>query len=152
MSTARELERLAGERPDADALYERLLALLARDGLRFDGACWHVCDPLTGLFARTGAVGDLPGDYRTAVELELFAGDVAKMDEVAGRAVPVATLVAETGGRPQTSARWREMIRPDGQSPGGSPWSRNPRRAPASSTCACARRASASASARSPWP
>ena len=111
----RELERLVGERPDAEELYTALVELLRSDGLRFDGACWHVNDPLTGLFARTGVIGELPGDYRIAIELELWRDDVAKLDELAQRPVPVASLVDETGGHPESSPRWQEMIRPDGQ-------------------------------------
>ena len=115
MRGIRELERLVGERPDAEELYTALVELLRSDGFRFDGACWHVDDPLTGLFARTGVIGELPGDYRIAIELELWRDDVAKLDELAQRPVPVASLVDETGGRPESSPRWREMIRPDGQ-------------------------------------
>ena len=115
MRGIRELERLVGERPDAEELYTGLVELLRSDGLRFDGACWHVNDPLTGLFARNGVIGELPGDYRIAIELELWRDDVAKLDELAQRPVPVASLVHETGGRPESSPRWREMIRPDGQ-------------------------------------
>lgn len=112
---ARELERLTGERLDAARLFEALLALLERDGLRYDGACWHVTDPLTGLFSRTGGTGELPGDYRSALRFELFEEDVApKMDEVARRRVPVVSLVDDTGGRPERSLRWRELIAPDG--------------------------------------
>jgi DNA-binding CsgD family transcriptional regulator len=57
----------------------------------------------------------LPGDFQTAIELELWRDDVAKLAEVARRRVPVASLIEETNGRPESSARWREMIRPDGQ-------------------------------------
>jgi DNA-binding CsgD family transcriptional regulator len=109
----REVERLAAERLDVDVFYESLLALLERDGLRFDGACWHVSDPVTGLMARTGVVGDLPGDFHTALHVELFEDDVAKLDEVARRKVPVTSLVHETGGHPETSLRFRELFRPD---------------------------------------
>ena len=110
----RELERLAAERHDADVFYESLLALLERDGFRYDGACWHVTDPITGLLARSGVVGDLPGDFHTAIHFELFEDDVSKLDEVARRKVPVTSLVHETGGKPEASLRYRELIRPDG--------------------------------------
>jgi DNA-binding CsgD family transcriptional regulator len=110
----RPLAHLVVERLDAEPLYETLLGLLRDDGLHFEGACWHVSDPLTGLFARTGVVGELPGDYQTAIELELWRDDVAKLADVAGRRVPVASLIEETNGRPESSARWREMIRPGG--------------------------------------
>jgi DNA-binding CsgD family transcriptional regulator len=111
----RSVEHLVGERLDAEPLYARLLEFFRDDGLHFDGACWHVSDPLTGLFARTGVAGELPGDYQIAIELELWRDDVAKLADVARRRIPVASLVEETGGRPESSPRWREMIRPDGQ-------------------------------------
>lgn len=114
VATIGELQRALAERPDAERLFELLLELLGHQGLRYDGACWHVDDPLTGLFTSIGVVGELPGDYRTAIELELFTDDVAKIHEVAARPVPVASLVAETEGRPESSPRWREMISPSG--------------------------------------
>jgi DNA-binding CsgD family transcriptional regulator len=110
----RPLEQLVGERLDAEPLYQTLLGLLRDDGLHFEGACWHVSDPLTGLFVRTGVVGDVPGNFQTAIELELWRDDVAKLADVARRRVPVVSLIEETNGRPESSARWREMIRPDG--------------------------------------
>jgi DNA-binding CsgD family transcriptional regulator len=91
-----------------------LLDILRDDGARFDGACWHVSDPLTGLFTRTGVIGEVPGDYQSAIELELWRDDVAKLVDVAHRRVPVASLIEETNGQPESSARWREMIRSDG--------------------------------------
>lgn len=115
MTLIRPLEQLVVERLDAEPLYQTLLGLLRDDGLHFEGACWHVSDPLTGLFARNGVVGKVPGDYQTAIELELWRDDVAKLADVARRRVPVASLIDETNGRPESSARWREMIRPDGQ-------------------------------------
>jgi DNA-binding CsgD family transcriptional regulator len=112
--TTRELERLAAERRPPDVLYESLLALLERDGLHHDGACWHVTDPVTGFFTRTGVVGEVPGDFQSALHFELFEEDVAKLDELGRRKVPVASLVHETEGEPERSLRYREMIRPDG--------------------------------------
>jgi DNA-binding CsgD family transcriptional regulator len=112
--TLRELERLAAERQPPDVLYESLLALLEREGLHYDGACWHLTDPVTGMLTRMGVIGELPGDFHTALHFELFEEDVAKLDEVGSRKVPVASLVHETGGKPERSARYREIIRPDG--------------------------------------
>ena len=112
--TRREVERLVGRRPAVSELFSQLLALLELDGLRFDGACWHVTDPATGLFVRTGSAGELPGDFRTAIHFELFEEDVAKLAELARRRTPVTSLVAETRGRPEASPRFREMIGPDG--------------------------------------
>jgi len=110
----RELEVLATARHEADVLYARLLELLERHGVHHHGACWHVTDPATGLFALTGAIGELPGDFHSAIQLELFTDDVAKLADLGRRRTPVASLVHETGGRPERSARYREIMRPDG--------------------------------------
>lgn len=107
-------ERLPPPGADPDAFYGELVALLARGGLAFEGACWHLTDPLTGLFTWTGHSGALPGDFQRALENELGERDVAKYAELAGRRTPVARLVAETDGEPRRSARFRRMLAPEG--------------------------------------
>lgn len=93
---------------DPDAFYGGLVDLLDRHGLRFEGACWHLTDPATGLFTWTGFSGDLPGDFVTALENEYLEDDVAKYAELATRrGRRVASLVDETGGEPGRSARYR---------------------------------------------
>lgn len=106
--------RLPDPSADPDAFYGALVALLERDGLAVTGACWHLTDPLTGLFSWTGHRGELPGDFQRALENELGERDVAKYAELAGRRAPVARLVAETGGEPRRSPRYRRMLAPDG--------------------------------------
>ncbi|HEY6886571.1 MAG TPA: hypothetical protein VI300_02290, partial [Solirubrobacter sp.] len=112
----RAAERIARatETPaSADALYERVLAELARV-LDFDGACWHVSDPLSAVPVRGGGVGHPPGDFERSVEFEFLTADVLRFDELARRGRPVGTIAQETRGRPRESPRYREMIEPEG--------------------------------------
>lgn len=112
---AREVERLLpapGGHPDA--FYQALLGVLGSAGLPFVGACWHLTDPVTGLFTWTGASGELPGDFVSALENEFLEDDLGKYAEIATRRQPVWALVRETGGRPERSARYRHQLAPDG--------------------------------------
>jgi DNA-binding CsgD family transcriptional regulator len=111
----RGVERLpVPDAADPEPFYAALLDLVASSGVRFVGACWHLTDPATGLFTWVGAAGDLPGDFAAAVENELVADDVAKFADLWRRRVPVTTLVEETGGVPERSARYRGQYAPDG--------------------------------------
>jgi DNA-binding CsgD family transcriptional regulator len=109
-----EVERLRPRPADPDAFYAELADLLDRHGLPFIGACWHLTDPATGLFTWTGYTGELPGDFVSALENEYLEDDVAKYSELATRRAPVATLLAETGGQPRRSARYRRHMAPSG--------------------------------------
>jgi DNA-binding CsgD family transcriptional regulator len=110
----REAARLASESLPPPRLFEALLESLGRHGLRFDGACWHLSDPATGLLTTTGVTGDVPGSFALALELELHTADVGKLDELSARRTPVAALHHETGGRPERSPRYRQLLEPDG--------------------------------------
>jgi DNA-binding CsgD family transcriptional regulator len=111
---ARQVERLPARAGDPDGFFASLVALLDRHGVGFEGACWHLTDPATGLFTWTGFRGELPGDFVSAIENEYLEDDVAKYAELATRRAPVATLLHETGGRPRRSARYRRYMVPDG--------------------------------------
>jgi DNA-binding CsgD family transcriptional regulator len=110
----RDVERLRPEPGDPDAFFVALAGLLERHGLPFVGACWHLTDPVSGLFSWTGAAGELPGDFVSALENEFLEDDVAKYADLARRRRPVASLVQETGGHPAQSARYRRHLAPDG--------------------------------------
>src|ERR671932_303367 len=105
-----DVERLPPSPEDPDAFFAALVAVLADRGLPFVGACWHLTDPVTGLFTWTGATGELPGDFLSALENEFLVDDVAKYAELAGRRAPVAGLVNETDGHPDRSPRYREHL------------------------------------------
>lgn len=113
-AVADRVERLALEPADPDAFFSALLDVLAEAGTTPAGACYHLTDPATGLFTWTGARGELPGDFASAVRNEYEQDDVGKYRELARRSAPVASLLDETDGRPEASARFREQLRPDG--------------------------------------
>ncbi|MEA2467214.1 MAG: hypothetical protein QOJ57_1340 [Thermoleophilaceae bacterium] len=108
------MEQLPVTATDPDAFYGALVELLDRHGLRFEGACWHLTDPATGLLTWTGFSGELPGDFVAALENEYLEDDVAKYAELATRRARVASLVDETGGQPRRSARYRRHFVPEG--------------------------------------
>lgn len=109
----REIERLPSP-VDPDAFFGALLSALGRYGFEFGGACWHLTDPATGLIVWTGTEGELPGSFTAAVENEFLEEDFAKFAEISARRHPVASLVAETGGSPRRSRRFRRDLAPDG--------------------------------------
>jgi DNA-binding CsgD family transcriptional regulator len=104
------LQRLRARSGEPDAFYVDLLALLERQGLSFVGACWHLTDPITGLFTWTGYQGELPGDFVSALVNEFAEEDVAKYSELARRPRKVASLVHETAGSPHRSPRYRGFL------------------------------------------
>jgi DNA-binding CsgD family transcriptional regulator len=89
-----------------------------------DGACWHTLDPYTRLLT-SDAPHELiergvlsPETARVAgeaiVRSEYLVGDGNSFAELAARRVPVGTLEAATGGRPERSARYRDLLAPAG--------------------------------------
>jgi hypothetical protein len=79
-----------------------------------DGACFHVADPASGLPTSSVRRGAPPGDFERSLEYEYRRPDVATFAELARRRVPVAARSRETAGAPQCSARFREMLAPEG--------------------------------------
>ena len=78
------------------------------------GLCWHVTDPQTGVPVISGGAGHPPGDFERSLEFEFARGDVLRFAELAQRRHKVGVLSQETGGTPDNSPRWREMIEPEG--------------------------------------
>ncbi len=108
----REVARLPSA-ADPDAFFAALARTLGAHGLDHTGACWHLTDPDSGVFVWTGSAGELPGSFSAALENEFLEEDFAKYTEL-GRRKPVAGLVAETGGEPRRSTRYRTQLAPEG--------------------------------------
>lgn len=71
-------------------------------------------DPGTGAFSATFAF-DIPDAAAAAFYAnELYGLDVVRFTTLTDAAVPVDSLFAATGGQPERSARWREVISPLG--------------------------------------
>src|SRR5215216_5231672 len=89
-----------------------------------DAACWHTLDPQTRLMTSDAphelvSEGVFTPDTIMAagallVASEYFVEDVNTFAHLASRRVPVATLSQATGGHPERSARYRELLAPSG--------------------------------------
>ena len=100
------------------------LAPRVRNVIDNDASCWHTLDPQTrlmtsdspdelierGIFApeETPAAGEL------IVRSEYVVEDVNTFAELAARRVPVGILDQVTGGDPERSARYRDLLLPAG--------------------------------------
>jgi DNA-binding CsgD family transcriptional regulator len=71
-------------------------------------------DPATGAFSGTFAF-DIPDAAAAAFYANELSGlDVVRFSSLASAPVPVDSLFAATGGQPERSARWRDVISPLG--------------------------------------
>lgn len=86
-----------------------------RRAMPFDHACWHTVDPATMLF--TGVAKDSLNDEVRLPYHEYAIADVNQWADLARRAHPVGILSHDTGGRLESSPRYRELLRPVGVGP-----------------------------------
>ena len=82
----------------------------------FDGACWHTLDPGSGLITQHH-LQDIPDRFPLLADNEYATDDVNKFTDLAVSSRPAATLLAATGGHPETSARHRDLLTPAGLGP-----------------------------------
>ena len=86
----------------------RRAGAILQPAVAYDGACWHTLDPATLLI--TSHVTNLSGEgFAFICANEYLQDDVSKFASLAGRRAPVGILSFETGGRPERSARFREI-------------------------------------------
>lgn len=80
-----------------------------------DGWCGHTLDPATSMptggDAREGYRADL---VRRLLEIEYVEGDVNAFNTLLQQDAPVGTIHIATGGTPETSARYRDVVVPSG--------------------------------------
>ncbi|MCV2491830.1 helix-turn-helix transcriptional regulator [Geodermatophilus sp. YIM 151500] len=94
-----------------DSFAEDALSLLG-GAVRHDVGCLATTDPATGLVTRTFKVG-LPDHLDAEVaRFEYEVDDVNLFRDLVHRPSPVGVLEVDTGGRPERSARWRELLVP----------------------------------------
>ena len=87
-------------------------------------ACWHTIDPQTQLLTSESphelvSRGVFTADTVTAagadiVASEYFVEDLNRFSSLARKRVPVSTLSQATGGRPQRSVRYQQVLAPAG--------------------------------------
>lgn len=112
---AREaVERAAATSTGAAELFGEVVAGL-RKSIPLDGWCGHTLDPATSL--PTG--GDAREGYRLdlvprLMEIEYVEGDVNAFDTLLQQDQPVGTIHVATGGAPDSSARYRDVVVPSG--------------------------------------
>lgn len=90
----------------------RRAAVALHAAIRFDRSCWHTIDPATLMF--TGAIKDrFVADPRFP-RYEYSIDDVNKFAHLARQRRPAGILSQATGGMPQQSARYRDLLEPLG--------------------------------------
>jgi DNA-binding CsgD family transcriptional regulator len=84
-----------------------------RKAIPFDAACWHTLDPAT-LLETSHYVENLPFENPRASELEYLYDDFNQFATLANAPQRSGILSEATGGEPERSRRYRELIRPFG--------------------------------------
>ena len=100
------------------------VALRLRRVVDCDATCWHTLDPQTRLMTSDAPRELIDAGVFTAqsaarageaiLASEYLVEDVNTFAALAGRRVPVGILSRTTGGRPERSARYRELLEPSG--------------------------------------
>jgi DNA-binding CsgD family transcriptional regulator len=110
-----DLNRLALRAPSRAHFFDEA-ALRLKRVLPFDGACWHTLDPGSSLI-NEHRLQDLPDRFPVLATNEYEVEDVNKFVDLARSRRKAATLSGATGGRPETSPRFRDLLTPAGIGP-----------------------------------
>jgi DNA-binding CsgD family transcriptional regulator len=87
---------------------ERIARVLA-----FDGSCWHTNDPAT-LLITSHLTERLPDRFEVLARNEYTTDDVNHFATLATSRRPAGTLRGATRNRPESSARYRDLLSPNG--------------------------------------
>jgi DNA-binding CsgD family transcriptional regulator len=110
-----DLERLALRAPARAVFFDEAAARL-KLAVPFDGACWHTLDPGSDLITQH-RLQDLPDRFPVLANNEYAVKDVNKFAQLAHAKRKTATMSEATGGRPERSPRFRELLTPAGLGP-----------------------------------
>jgi DNA-binding CsgD family transcriptional regulator len=110
-----DVERLALQAPGRAQFFDEAAARLHR-ALPFDGACWHTLDPGSDLITQHHLQG-LPDRFPVLANNEYAVQDVNKFAELARTKRKAATMREATGGHPERSSRFRDLLTPAGLGP-----------------------------------
>jgi DNA-binding CsgD family transcriptional regulator len=110
-----DVERLALRAPTRAEFFDEAAARLKRT-VPFDGACWHTLDPGSDLITQH-RLQDLPDRFPVLANNEYAMEDVNKFDHLARSERKAATMWETTGGHPERSARFRDLLTPAGLGP-----------------------------------
>jgi hypothetical protein len=103
-----DLERLALRAPARDVFFDEAAARLKR-AVPFDGACWHTLDPGSDLITQH-RLQDLPDRFPVLANNEYAVDDVNKFEQLARSQCKAATMSQATGGHPERSPRFRDLL------------------------------------------
>lgn len=110
-----DLERLALRALPRTEFFDEAAARLKR-AFAFEGACWHTLDPGSDLITQH-RLQDLPDRFPVLAENEYACDDVNKFQQLARAKRKAATLSEATGGQPERSPRYRDLLSPAGLGP-----------------------------------
>src|ERR1700746_2479149 len=110
-----DLERLALRAPTRVEFFDEAAARLKR-AVAFDGACWHTLDPGSDLITQH-RLQDLPDRFPVLANNEYAVRDVNKFEQLARADRKAATMSEATGGHPEKSPRFRDLLTPAGLGP-----------------------------------
>ena len=110
-----DLERLALRAPKRAEFFDEAAARLKR-AVPFDGACWHTLDPGSDLITQH-RLQDIPDRFPILANNGYVVEDVNKFEQLARAKRKAATLNEATGGHPEQSARFRDLLIPAGLGP-----------------------------------
>ena len=94
--------------PTRAEFFDEAAARLKR-AVPFDGACWHTLDPGSDLITQHH-LQDLPDRFPVLADNEYGVEDVNKFAQLARAERKAATLAEATGGHPENSARFRDLL------------------------------------------
>jgi DNA-binding CsgD family transcriptional regulator len=110
-----DLERLALRSLTRAEFFDEAAARLKRV-VPFDGACWHTLDPGSDLITQH-RLQDLPDHFPVLANNEYAVEDVNRFQQLARAKRKAATLSEATGGHPEQSPRFRDLLTPAGVGP-----------------------------------
>jgi DNA-binding CsgD family transcriptional regulator len=110
-----DLERLALRTPTRAEFFDEAAARLKRT-VPFDGACWHTLDPGSDLITQH-RLQDIPDRFPILANNEYAVEDVNKFEQLARAKRKAATIDQATGGHPERSPRFRDLLTPAGIGP-----------------------------------
>jgi hypothetical protein len=110
----REIQLISNVSSDVPTFWASLRVVLDRN-IEFEGCSWFTFDPLTGLPTSHTPFRSLPlEDQARFLEHEATVDDVSRFVHLGRDRPHVALLSDATGGKLDTSARYREFLEPNG--------------------------------------
>jgi len=110
-----DLERLALRAPKRAEFFDEAAARLKK-AVPFDGACWHTLDPGSDLITQH-RLQDIPDRFPILANNEYAVEDVNKFEQLARAKCKAATISEATGGHPERSPRFCDLLTPAGIGP-----------------------------------